>query len=145
MPTVGFTGTRKGCTPPQMEALARILAEWLSEADSEFHHGCCIGADAQAVAIVRKYVNMAHVVAHPGDWPPLQSQESIASSNEVLRCRPNLTRNQDIVNACDPIIACPEGPEKKRSGTWFTIRCARNAGKRIVIVHPDGDVVVEGA
>lgn len=138
MPSIGFTGTRKGCTPAQLEALARVLAEWLTEPESVFHHGCCIGADAQAVKLVRQFANMTHIVAHPGDWPPLQDQGSIASSNETKNCRPNLARNQDIVDACDPLIACPAGPEETRSGTWFTVRRARNAGKRVIIIYPDG-------
>lgn len=140
MPSIGFTGTRKGCTPTQLEALAQILTELLSEPGSVFHHGCCVGADAQAVALIRQHVCDVHVTGHPGDWPPLQDQPSIAASSTVKNCRPNLTRNRDIVDACDLLVACPAGPEEVRSGTWSTVRYARKCGKPVTIIHPDGRI-----
>lgn len=143
MATVGFTGTRTGCTPAQLESLARVLAEWLTEPDAAFHHGCCVGADAQAVKLVRRLANMTRVVGHPGDWPAFQDRDAIASSNDMRRCLPNLERNRNIVDACDPLIACPAGPEEVRSGTWSTVRYARKRGKRVIIVWPDGEVTKE--
>lgn len=135
---VGVTGTRNGCTVPQLDSLARELAKHLADSGSVLHHGCCVGADWQAVMLARKCLRGVYVVGHPGDWPALQSREAIAASNEMRQFRPNLQRNRDIVDECERIIACPAGPEVVRSGTWSTIRYAIGRNKPVLIVWPDG-------
>ena len=42
---VGFTGTRNGMTGQQNEAIRKWIAK---NKPSEFHHGDCVGADAEA-------------------------------------------------------------------------------------------------
>lgn len=135
----GFTGTREGMTGPQREA----FFGWLEQQNylTEFHHGCCVGADAQAVADVSLRADVC-IVAHPGDLGAMTDADSLAASRVAHKPKANLDRNRDIVDACDVLIAAPKGPEELRSGTWSTVRYARRRAKhhtlRIVIVRPDG-------
>jgi hypothetical protein len=139
---IGFTGTREGMTDVQEhEFRAWVQA---SPRIAEFHHGCCIGADEQAVNVIREELGGSVVVhGHPGDWPPLTSKEAVATSHPMHPCRPNLERNRLIVEACEVLIACPKGPEELRSGTWATVRAARYRRKHIVIILPNGLVTEE--
>jgi hypothetical protein len=36
------------------------------------------------------------------------------------------------------LIATPDGPERRGSGTWYTVNAARRRERRIVIVWPNG-------
>ena len=51
--------------------------------------------------------------------------------------RDYLDRNKDIVNNCDLLIAAPkENTEVLRSGTWSTVRYAKQLGVTVVIIEP---------
>lgn len=131
---VGFTGTRHGCTLSQKNALRALLQ---SLDISEFHHGDCVGADAQAHYIVSENVPV-HV--HPGKVNT-RMRAYCATSNVVMHYRPlpPLERNKIIVDMTDMLVACPVGKEEEqRSGTWSTVRYARKQGKKICLVFPDG-------
>lgn len=113
---------------------------------TEFHHGACIGADAEAVAILDRMREGGwgcKIIAYPGDWGPLTDANSLKCSDLVHTCRPMLERNRSIVNASDKMIACPRTmDEEQRSGTWATIRFTQRQGKDIAIVWPDGTVTI---
>lgn len=134
---IGFTGTRQSITQGQMTALRRLLiAE--GEGGAEVHHGDCVGADTacHVIAVSLTYRTVVH--------PPADSfYRGFCPGTEVLQEKPYLDRNKDIVDACDLLIACPQGPEEQRSGTWSTIRYARRQGKPVVIVWPSGEVTRE--
>ena len=57
---------------------------------------------------------------------------------------PFLTRNHNIVLFSDVMLATPKQVEEQRrgSGTWATIRYARQAEKPLAIVWPDGTGIV---
>ncbi len=138
---VGFTGTREGCTVLQLGFLELILREKLEAPWSVLHQGCCVGADAQAVAIARRlFGGDVMIVGHPGNWGPLVDKDAVATSHPIRPERPPLDRNRTIVDECEVLVACPAGPEVTRSGTWSTIRYARRIGKPVVIIYPDGTV-----
>lgn len=131
---IGFTGTQGGMTSAQKSTVTKLVQ---ALAPSEAHHGDCIGADADFHAIVQgKHVD---VVLHPPTNPSKR-----AFSRGAARTNPKLgymERNQKIVDAADVLIATPKSDsEELRSGTWATIRRARKAGKRVLIVRPDGSV-----
>ncbi len=95
-----------------------------------FHHGDCIGADAEAHDIAREFSYGVEI------HPPLESRKRAwCSSMLVHDPKPYLERNHDIVDACHLLIACPAGPEVMRSGTWATIRYARRTGVPVVIIE----------
>jgi hypothetical protein len=49
-----------------------------------------------------------------------------------------------IVGACLTLIGCPGGStEERQTGTWATIRHARRLRRTVVLVYPDGRIVVE--
>lgn len=130
---IGFTGTQNGMSNEQYQVLESLFIRL--GAAHEFHHGDCIGADAQA-----------HIMAMRRDWriilhpPDNKSKRAFCSGYENIRqAYPYLTRNQHIVNECDVLFATPkEWDEQQRSGTWATVRRARKKGMPICFVFPDG-------
>lgn len=138
---VGFTGTREGMTAEQRQAVRR----WLERQGppAEFHHGCCVGADAAAAGLADQ-LGVSRIVGYPCDIWRLQSNIALGLCHEVRDPLPPLDRNRDIVDACEVLLACPGGPEQMRSGTWATVRFARKCGRRVVIVWPDGSLTEEG-
>lgn len=124
---VGVTGTRS-------ERIARgfinRFADFLLKHPEieEVHHGDCIGVDQ----IFQIYANIGGVktIAHP---PSIDRFRAFTKSDVILPPKPYLERNKDIVNACDFLIAAPDGPERVRSGTWSTVRYAKKVGVRGVV------------
>lgn len=137
---VGFTGTREGMTDEQLISFIRIADDLHP---TIFRHGVCAGADSQAVHAVYEMSPRPVVFGHFGDIGSLTCEHAAALCDDTAQPEPCLNRNRDIVDACDILIACPRGPEERRSGTWATIRYARKQGKPIVIVWPDGSVTKE--
>lgn len=133
---IGFTGTRDGCQPKQLETLRRVLTNLRHEDDGprEFHYGDCIGADKEAFEIARenKYVTTSH--------PPTDDRyRAFTTALSIMPPAPYLERNHNIVDATDFMIACPrEFNEVLRSGTWATIRYAQRTRKNVGIIFPDG-------
>lgn len=123
----GFTGTRNEPTRGQ---IARFLDALQKHAVTELHHGDCQGAD-EAAHLVARSLGLK-VVVHP---PIKHDIRAFCNGDEVLEEKDYLVRNRDIVDACDHLFAIPMGPEVKRSGTWSTIRYARNK-KPITIIMP---------
>lgn len=76
---VGFTGTRDETTVEQHGALCRLVK---SLTIAEFHHGCCAGADAEAVDVVTTWAPAAVIVAHPPEKQGHVSRLSIDVSHK---------------------------------------------------------------
>jgi hypothetical protein len=129
--SIGFTGTRRGLTREQHLVLIQII-DALEFA--EFHHGDCIGADAEAHAIVRSFRPRARIVVHPG---ALQKLRAGCRGDETRLPAPFLARNKRIVSTTDVLIAAP-GTQREilRSGTWATVRVARRMGRPVILVFP---------
>lgn len=130
---VGFTGTREGMTDMQSQFVFNAMIDL---DPSQFHHGCCVGADAQADDMTGYLPTTCKVIGHP---PEDTSMMAECSCDEFREPAPYLDRNKNIVDATDMIIAAPDGPERQRSGTWSTVRYARKNGKRVYLVWPSGE------
>jgi hypothetical protein len=136
MTHIGFTGTRGSLTYPQSEALREMLAGMKATGWSTLHHGDCLGADAVAAG----YAN------HEGLWvvshPPIETRlRAYAYTDEAREPADYLERDRAIVHESQFMIGTPGGPEVKRgSGTWYTIRYAREAGRPGWIIWPDGHI-----
>jgi hypothetical protein len=126
---LGFTGTQVGMTDEQVEAFVAglLFAPWIEA----LHHGCCVGADAQAHGVALGLG--IPVVLHP----PEQTGRMARLTGEAARLepRPYLDRNHDIVDACDVLVAAPQTlDEVLRSGTWATVRYARKIGRPVILL-----------
>lgn len=138
---VGFTGTQEELPPAQARALGILLGMMKGAADvEEAHHGDCVGADAAFDRYCATLGFPRH--AHPG---PDTKKRAHCEADVIYEEQPFLDRNRVIVDACSLLIACPRGPETRRSGTWSTVRYARKQDRRIVFVWPDGSVTEEGS
>lgn len=137
---LGFTGTRRGLTKQQQSELHWRFQCLSDVVETRLHYGCCIGADYEAAEIASSFgwfleghppENKKAFRPHPATtvfWPD----------------KPYLVRNQDIVDNCDLLVACPaEKQEILRSGTWATIRRAYKSSKPVLIVYPDGSTLLE--
>ena len=131
---IGFTGTRKGMTEQQKEKLFEIIC--LSR-PTEFHHGCCVGADLEAHYLVAAWC--PRIVAHPPENMSLA--EIPQGCDQVRKPRPYLERNRNIVDECEVLIATPNSKRPKPcSGTWYTINYARQKVRpmSVIVIYPDG-------
>jgi hypothetical protein len=131
MNRVGFTGSRRGMSDLQKKKVIKIINKLNPHI---IHHGDCVGCDKEFNDICESI----YKVIHP---PKDESQRAFCEGDEILKEKPYLERNKDIVNCCDLMIATPfESNEILRSGTWSTIRYAIKENKNIIIVLPNGKV-----
>lgn len=145
MTVVGFTGTQRGMTDEQQDALRYVLEQirfdsidHRADTPDEFHHGDCIGADAEArtIAKAREY----HLHCHPG-FPEGHPKRAGTRNDETYPLLNPLARNKRIVDEADVIVAAPaSATETRRSGTWMTVRYAQRNNKPVVFVLPTGVV-----
>jgi hypothetical protein len=132
---VGFTGTQRGMTPEQRKTLTSLFRVLSFD---EFHHGDCVGADAEAFSLVHSFTS-SRIVVHP----PLNTSKRAFTTHydESRPERDYLDRNHDIVDETDLLIATPSEPtERLRSGTWATVRYARKSKKDVILVFPNGSL-----
>jgi len=131
--TVGFTGSRKGMSAKQKEG---VLSAIIAMKPSMVRHGDCVGSDADfhTLCALPGIVRTIH--------PPSDNTFRAWCAGEVtLPCKDYITRNHDIVNASDVLIATPQKMvDELRSGTWATVRYAEKIGKPCCVVFPDGSL-----
>ncbi len=137
---VGFTGTKNGMDDLQKINLAVLFTTLKNNhSEIEFHHGDCIGADAQAAQIARQFG--FRLVAHPG-FPPnhpevTQYRAFTTLNDEVREPKPFISRDHDIVDETDEMVAAPVSEKEERaSGTWTTVRYARKKEKKVTVINP---------
>jgi hypothetical protein len=132
MKHVGFTGTRSGMTPGQKSTVCRLIQQM---ATFIFHHGDCVGADAEAHDLVR-HTN-SHIVIHP---PNKDDFRAFRKGDEERPIKSYFARNRDIVNESDVVIATPYTAGETGGGTWYTINYCKKYKKKVYIVNPNGDI-----
>lgn len=141
---IGFTGTQTGMTPQQKDSLAFLLEEiqkqWKTRVASQFfHHGDCVGADAEAHEIALQIG--FRIIIHPPSSP--QKRAWCTRYVERRHMLPYLERNRGIVDESILLIAAPkENQEILRSGTWSTVRWARKH-RHTVQVLPVNTVITK--
>ena len=118
-------------TPSQKVRFVELLSELNA---TEFHHGDCIGADAEAHrgALALKIP----VYVHP---PTVANKRAFCEGADFFHpAEDYLYRNRRIVDSTEILIAAPRtSREMLRSGTWATIRYARKRGRPIYLITPD--------
>lgn len=134
---LGFTGTRGMPTPEQQAFIDRNVSGC-----DELHHGACVGSDAVAHVFGLLYARQIRV--HPPEDTKLVDLKAVMPRNrdlvKVLPAKPYHARNRDIVDACEVLIATPDGRRRPRSGTWYTIDYARANKVPVVVCLPDGTI-----
>lgn len=134
---IGITATRKGMSEKQQTRLANVFRDHLKRGNQVvLHHGDCIGGDEQADAIARsvgrEYPDSVMIIIHP----PVNDKYRAFCCQEGDKQYPPktyLARDCDIVDAVDEMYGGPRDHTKEEfrgSGTWTTIRYARERMKR---------------
>jgi len=127
---VGFTGTREGMNQHQKEQLVLLLSELNP---TEFHHGDCLGADAEAHDIVREFFPQVKIIIHP---PNRTYMRAYKQGNEFRQPFEYLVRDRNIVDETEYLIGAPlRDLEEAKSGTWYTIRYSKKQNKPHRIIN----------
>ncbi|KKN36934.1 hypothetical protein LCGC14_0768570 [marine sediment metagenome] len=133
---ISFTGTQhRDLTTRQCFDLTNYLIEYRAALRS-IHLGDCIMADEQMFTIVQE-TGLEHlVILHPPSDARKRAYCPVPAQR-IMPPRPYLQRNRDMAAACDVMLAAPkqEG-EVVRSGTWATVRYARQLSKQVIIFNP---------
>lgn len=142
---IGFTGTRN---LPSFEQRERLNYRLREVGMTEFHHGCCVGADEYAHSVAVDYFagsNDRPIRLHPPVkekymMPLPDRSDPLMSWADPL---PYLVRNAAIVEATEYLFAVPDSYEDRpRSGTWWTIQQALWRGRPVEVIYPNGTSAV---
>lgn len=132
---IGFTGTQEGLTNTQAEKLGYFLSVFEMHGIYVATHGDCIGADASFHEWCDSKGTSIVV------WPPEKDSKRAfcdGVTSNIMEPLPYLVRNKKIVDMSNLLIACPKLPhEEIRSGTWMTVRYAREKRTPTLIIYPD--------
>lgn len=136
---IGFTASQKGMTDVQKDRLWTLVGH----RQFYFHHGDCVGGDAEADAIVRRAPGLYGVIMHPCNITEKRAYCAPRYPHDVVReARDPLDRDDDIVREAECLIAASKTPGPVlRSGTWATIRRAVDAKKPVCVLLPDGGMM----
>jgi hypothetical protein len=137
--SLGITGTRNGTNDKQHLTLAAIVGFLMPD---EAHHGDCVGVDAEFHDLIRE-LTRAIIIVHPPSNPKKRAWKK---GDFILKEKPFMVRDDDIIDESDLMIAVPFQFEEqgKGSGTWAVIRHTRKARKPLIIIWPDGTFEPEG-
>lgn len=157
--SLGFTGTRFGCSPHQLSELRRAMTDLLLIRDSGpgvglmtapiFIHGGCVGADTEFHVIARQLMfpsSIVHVRPGPDGYSADEINCEPDEFSRVVVHDPDthMRRNRAIVSDASVMFACPlEMEVQERGGTWKTIGFTRRAMKPLAIFWRDGTVTKE--
>jgi hypothetical protein len=138
--TISFTAARLGFSPPP-SFVENVLADRIPLA-KRYVTGACEGGDAYIGAwLYRNRPDAEHVVVVPANriqadywWKePGTPAGPTLIVVEMLPGSSYADRNQELVDRADWVVGFPAFPEgdsrSQRSGTWQTIRMARQARK----------------
>jgi hypothetical protein len=115
-----------------------------------FHHGDCIGSDADAHDVVVLEIAFGLVPTKIIGHPPTTDTErhtvlrAYKDCYELREQKPHIERNHNIVDESGLLIATPSSStEQVRSGTWATVRYARLQFKPVYFILPNGELFRE--
>jgi hypothetical protein len=140
---VGFTGTRAGWVRRQGWAFKAFIE---SITIDEFIHGGSLGSDTLAHNTLRTvYPNIpVHILPIDRDKGSIVMTPIYPEKNFIYPESEPLFRNRMIVEMVDGLIAVPRlMSEEEQSGTWYTIRKAREHGVPVVVIWPNGKIIIE--
>jgi hypothetical protein len=127
---IGFTGTRHGMSQHQKE---QFVLKMMELGCTEFHHGDCEGADAEAHDIVREFFPDVRIEVYP---PKSDYMRAFRRGDFCHPTEDYIARDRNIVNRTEYLIGAPlHDVEELRSGTWTTIRHARRTQRPLTILE----------
>lgn len=130
---VGITGTREGMNGHQFVLVRDFLSRHYCDG-AEFHHGDCVGVDAEA-AVLAKALGY-RIVSHPG--PTIDGLRAFVECDESREPTSHFKRNRTIVDACDVLLVVPLQTEhQSRGGTWYTHDYAKKVNKPYHVIWPE--------
>jgi hypothetical protein len=134
---LGFTGTRSGMTEAQKQAFTRFV---MAIDYVEFHHGDCVGADADAHEIVSRHPRHT-IIIHP----PVSDKDRAFCKGDVVRSpKTYFARNRHIVLETEETVGCPyqnQEPVPPTGGTWYTLKYSEKVKHTTHVIWPDGDML----
>lgn len=110
--------------------------------DLVIHHGGCVGADYQFHTMclwlgAKVIVHTGHIVEKRAPCKVILGQVTVLEPEDTIK------RNERMVRLGSELLAAPSGmTEIRRSGTWMTMRRARDKPIPITVAWRDG---TEGA
>lgn len=162
---ISFTGASKKLTAAEREVVRMAVTSFKGE-PALFFSGAATGVDVWAAeCAIRSFGDSKHVIYIPcwaakPNAPPRRCQHDRQGINRLARlaaelgvhmkwewCSPGygseaagLLRRDDILAAvCTHLVAFPpHNQEVRRSGTWATVRRARERGRAVLIKPLDG-------
>ncbi|MFP5263716.1 MAG: hypothetical protein ACLGJB_17690 [Blastocatellia bacterium] len=129
--SLGFIGTPDGMTDHQKDSLRKLIRK---HKGTEFHHCDGIGADAEAHVIHREFQG-SRIVVHVSEN---KETRALCDGDEIRESKDRYRYSwQNMVDACDLLIAAPNTKEKKgNSMSWTTVSYARQRGVPVIILEP---------
>lgn len=141
----GFTGSSEPSTDWQKKTLEALLQFYVGEKVAECHNGQCINADEDCYNVIVRSIPHVRVVFHPPTNQSKMFKVKLRAHDQKRKPLDYLKRNLRIVAESDYLFAMPKSVnEELRSGTWATVRYARNANMPICLIFPNGSIRYEG-
>lgn len=134
---IAITGSRFGLSLHQRTELINLLC---STRMTEFHYGCCVGVDTQALWLAVETGAGGVIHAHPATKNPEWDTKYVEfpTEEDVLHlgiqmhpAKDPLERNREMVDAVDVVWAFPNS--NAWSGTLYTITYARAQKKEVIV------------
>lgn len=118
---LGFTGTRHGLSGDQREGLVEYVRKL---APHKAAHGDCVGADAEFHQILREFAPNCEIHIWPSTFDKMRA---FCEGDVMYEPGRALERDKYIVKFSNYFVGCPPTDfEVQRSGSWATLRMARN-------------------
>lgn len=135
---IGMTGNRYGLSSEQRRIFEKMFANDQQSQpgmEVEFHHGDCVGSDADTHHIAKTMG--AFVIVHPPENPTLRAY---CEGDLVLPEKSYFARNRDIVNNSQKMYGFPSHKDESKGGTWYTINYSVSQHVPVTIIYSDGTV-----
>jgi hypothetical protein len=145
---LGFIGSKDGMTQAQREWVAWFLAH-NCEIIKEAHHCDSNPVDDQFDNLVREYaMGFCVIFAHPANVEAYRAYVDYktpkrgkpALKTTMLKERPFILRECDILEACDTLIFAPRTRDETRySPLWYAHKRALDMGRMTYLIMPNGE------
>lgn len=141
--SMAVTATRLGLTADQIITFTDLLFKLEPKG---FYHGAAIGGDYQLFQMVQILHNShldCFIRAYPSNIADQRVKRAVEDSDEAHPPNAPLARNRAMVNDGDYLVAFPATPlVEYRGGTWSTIHYAFDRKKPVLIVLPNGEIII---